>query len=124
MALYRDKRLAPTLPRLVHANDNSHGRLTSRSGYVYPPYLVLERGMTLSKWVADSEGGRGYGEVLTMLESVAHLLQVRSCADCNGSRAASGAHTLAFVANRIIVAIGGNKGRNTPLLRPICAAYL
>ena len=72
--LYRNPVLARTLPQLLHASDNSTGSARSRSGFTFPPFLILERGITLDAWAA--QGARGFGEVLTMLEHVAELLRV------------------------------------------------
>ena len=47
--------------------------MRSRSGFVFPPFLVLERGMTLQHW---AEQARGFGEVVSMVERLASLLEV------------------------------------------------
>ena len=64
MALYRDITLAATLPAMLHASANDDGGARSRSGYVFPPFLVLERGMTLREWM---QRRRGFGETVTMV---------------------------------------------------------
>lgn len=41
LALYRDATLARILPQLLDANDNADRALTSKSGFPWPPHLVL-----------------------------------------------------------------------------------
>ena len=43
------------------------------SGFEFPPFLVLERGITFGAW---AEQRRRYSEVLTMFEQIAELLHV------------------------------------------------
>ena len=40
-------------------------------GYVFPPHIVLERGVTLTAWLAQT---RRHSEALAMLEQLAELL--------------------------------------------------
>ena len=47
VALYRDAALRKILPKIWYAHDNADARVRSRSGFVFPPFFVLERGMTL-----------------------------------------------------------------------------
>ena len=42
------------------------------SGFAFPPYLVLERGITLDKWTG--EGPRKFGEILSFCDHLAELL--------------------------------------------------
>ena len=56
MALYRDPVLKQVLPDLIRANDNANCSVRSRSGVPFPPYLVLERGVTLRTWAAQDRG--------------------------------------------------------------------
>jgi serine/threonine protein kinase len=78
VALYNDPVLRSTLPDLLRADDNASGVTQSKSGYVFPPWLVLERGTTLADWVRRP---RGYGEVLTMVESLARMLATLHAAE-------------------------------------------
>jgi hypothetical protein len=71
VALYRDPVLRRMLPELRRASDNADGAARSRSGYTFPPYFVLERGMTLREWGRQP---RSHFEVSTMVERVAQLL--------------------------------------------------
>ena len=77
--------LRQVLPELLHAHDNADGAARSRSGYVFPPHLVLERGITLRAWCTCSTGGggsagngggraRNFFEVSTMVDSVGSML--------------------------------------------------
>ena len=70
-SLYRDPVLRDILPSLLQAHDNANGAVQSRSGFVYPPWIAMERGTTLTGWIKHA---RGYGEVLAMVESVARML--------------------------------------------------
>jgi serine/threonine protein kinase len=72
VALYRDPPLRSVLPDLLHADDNAHGTVRSKGGsYKVPPFMVLERGITLRVWRVRP---RNFFEVSTMLDSVARLL--------------------------------------------------
>jgi hypothetical protein len=73
VSLYNDPVLVQTLPELLLADNNAAGLVRSSSGYVFPPFIVLERGITLKEWC---ERERGYGEVLTMVECLSRLLDV------------------------------------------------
>ena len=48
VAQYEDVVLRAVLPALLHACANADGALRSRSGYVYPPHIVLVRSAVLS----------------------------------------------------------------------------
>jgi hypothetical protein len=50
--LYRHPLIRETLPRLVYANENANGKHCSTSGFPFPPYMVLERGMSLAECAA------------------------------------------------------------------------
>lgn len=56
VSLYRDPTLRKVLPHLVRVNDNKDGTVRSRSGYVMPPFFVLERGVTLREWAKAEHG--------------------------------------------------------------------
>ena len=73
LQLYQEPVLRQILPKLLDATDNASGDVRSRSGFVFPPFLVLERGMTLQHW---AEQARGFGEVVSMVERLASLLEV------------------------------------------------
>ena len=68
MALYRTPALAQVLPQLLGASDNADASVVSRSGYyVFPPYFVLERGITLAQWAREE---RSFFDITSMLERV------------------------------------------------------
>ena len=71
VALYQDPVLRAVLPAILHASDNANGAERSQSGYVFPPFMVLERGVTMREW---AERGRNFFEVSTMVESVCTML--------------------------------------------------
>jgi hypothetical protein len=48
--VYRNTALSATLPKVLYATANAHGQAHSYRGYVFPPFMVLERGMTLTDW--------------------------------------------------------------------------
>jgi hypothetical protein len=73
VALYRNPVLRRVLPELRRASDNGDGAVRSRSGYVFPPFFILERGITLREWRQQE---RGRHEVSIMVEQVAQLLAV------------------------------------------------
>ena len=45
--LYCDDAIRSTLPQLLQASDNVSAALVSKSGYPWPPFLVLERGTSM-----------------------------------------------------------------------------
>jgi hypothetical protein len=69
VALYRDPVLRRILPKIWYANDNIDGAVRSASGYVFPPFFVLERGMTLKEWCARE---RGFFEVRAAARRLSH----------------------------------------------------
>ena len=71
VALYRNPALSSIMPDLLHADDNTSCSILSRSGYVFPPFLVTERGTTLRTWLQEE---RNFFEVTTMVEALARLL--------------------------------------------------
>jgi hypothetical protein len=48
---YDSATFAQCMPQLMHADDNAKGTIVSRSGYRFPPFLVLDRGVTLTQWL-------------------------------------------------------------------------
>jgi hypothetical protein len=52
--LYRDAAIRRTLPDLVQANDNAKIKILSRSGFPFPPFLVMERGTSLRECAPSS----------------------------------------------------------------------
>jgi serine/threonine protein kinase len=70
VSLYRTPALARIMPDLLHADDNASGAVRSRSGYVFPPFFVLERGTTLRTWLQEE---RSF-DVSAMVEALAQLL--------------------------------------------------
>lgn len=73
VSMYRTAALRDALPPLLYATENTDAAESSTSGYVWPPFLVVERGTTLGDWAAEP---RAFGAVLNMLHEVASLLQV------------------------------------------------
>ena len=72
MQQYRDPVLQKCLPDLQFATDNHDGSVKSSVGaFVFPPLMVIERGLAMSQWVA---GERRTIEVLVLVESAAELL--------------------------------------------------
>ena len=53
-ALYQHPQLRRTLPPLHRAVRNVDEAVVSRSGYVFPPFIVLERGVTLQVRLLDA----------------------------------------------------------------------
>ena len=69
--MYRNAAVKPVLPDLFAATPNGDGAVRARSGYVFPPFLVMERGMTLAEWL---QAPRDSLAVLGMFNSCAALL--------------------------------------------------
>ena len=49
--LYQDPQISRTLPDLVYASDNADQSVRSKSGMPFPPFMVMERGASLSECV-------------------------------------------------------------------------
>ena len=69
--IYGDKVMASVLPRLLRATANRERAICSPSGYAFPPFMILERGMTLLDWLQTR---RSFFDVCGMLDSLAKLL--------------------------------------------------
>ena len=69
--MYHNTDIKQTLPELFAAGANGDGALRARSGYVFPPFLVMERGMTLAEWVQQRRDALA---VLSMFKDCAALL--------------------------------------------------
>ena len=74
---YCDPVLKQLLPPLLHANDNVNGAVCSRNGFVFPPFIVLERGIPLYEWAQQP---RRQMESIVMVEALAELLATLHCA--------------------------------------------
>jgi hypothetical protein len=62
------------LPELAYATDNEDGRVVSRSGYRFPPFLVLDRGVTLVDWLHVKRNPSAVlGMAIDVLELLEHL---------------------------------------------------
>ena len=72
LALYSDPVLSKALPTVRFSSDNRDCSARSRSGFVFPPFIVLERGVTLAKWAAERQ--RTAASVVLMMEEVGKLL--------------------------------------------------
>ena len=51
--LYRHSLIRHTLPELILSSDNADGRFKSKNGWPFPPFMVLERGFSLSTCAAS-----------------------------------------------------------------------
>jgi hypothetical protein len=67
VAQYRDPVLKLCLPDLIHASANADGAVRSARGFVFPPFLVIERGMPLADWMLKGQKGRNAMEVRTQV---------------------------------------------------------
>ena len=68
---FRDPVLCQVLPAAHLITDNSDGFVRSGSGMPFPPFIVLERGITLADWGVQP---RKALQVIGMVEAVAELL--------------------------------------------------
>ena len=50
--LYGNELIRETLPELIHATANADGSVRSRSGFKFPPFMVLERGASMAECAA------------------------------------------------------------------------
>jgi serine/threonine protein kinase len=49
--LYDTQGFCQCLPQLLNGHDNADGGIVSHSGYPFPPFIVLDRGTTLQRWL-------------------------------------------------------------------------
>jgi hypothetical protein len=70
---YENETFRKCLPELVHFDDNAHGQVVSRNGYRFPPYLALDRGITLKGWL---QVRRNPSTMLGMAVEVLELLMI------------------------------------------------
>lgn len=56
---------------MLHASDNADGRVLGPRSFVYPPFIVLERGMPLADWAREE---RPTMQVWGLVEALATLL--------------------------------------------------
>lgn len=76
MRIYSDSVLRHTLPPLHFACPNDDGALCSPSGWRFPPFLALERGVSLQEWLCTH---RSSPAILHMVFDIAkQLVQVHS----------------------------------------------
>ena len=71
--LYGDAAAKAVLPQLFASSANEDGAACSRGGYRFPPFLVMERGMTLTEWLSQG-ASRTPLAVLSMFADCATLL--------------------------------------------------
>ena len=65
--LYDDQALRQTLPACLGAAENEDGRTRCSNGFVFPPYLIMDRGTPLAQW---QQTPRHLLSVLSMLHEV------------------------------------------------------
>jgi serine/threonine protein kinase len=68
---YENGAFSECLPQLMCASDNASGSVVSCSGYRFPPFIALDRGVTLQNWL---EVKRLASAVLAMAGEVLELL--------------------------------------------------
>jgi hypothetical protein len=71
LGFYNNETFSKCLPELVHTTDNADGRVVSCNGYRFPPYMVLDHGVTLKAWI---EVQRNPSTLLGMAVEVLELL--------------------------------------------------
>jgi serine/threonine protein kinase len=70
--MYNVAAVKPVLPALYAASSNSDSAVRTHDGYVFPPFLVMERGMTLAEWIGEPRPSLA---VLSLFSEVANLLK-------------------------------------------------
>jgi serine/threonine protein kinase len=70
--MYKNAGVLPTLPDLFYASDNADGAIRSRAGFPFPPFIIMERGITLAKWL---QSPRDSLAILSMFKECAELLE-------------------------------------------------
>jgi hypothetical protein len=75
---YCNPRIRKALPQVFHGGDNADKALRSPGGFVFPPFLVLERGAPLPMWMQEP---RSFPSVLNMFHDLAMQLERLHSAD-------------------------------------------
>jgi serine/threonine protein kinase len=68
--MYNAPAIKPLLPDL-YASGNGNGAVRSRDGFPFPPFLVMERGMTLAEWLQKPRDSLA---IFSMFKDCAELL--------------------------------------------------
>lgn len=71
--LYSDPALRPMLPEALHIVPNKDSRVVSESGYVFPPFIMVEKGESLNEWA--SRKSPDFATSLFVLLHIAERLQ-------------------------------------------------
>ena len=72
VSIHRSPLGSHVLPQLLFAAENAQGTLRSSTGFAYP-FVVQERGLTVTEWVAQPKPRTGL-EVVALVEALAGLL--------------------------------------------------
>jgi serine/threonine protein kinase len=73
MRLLRESHKLECLPEIYDATDNADGRIQSHSGFIFPPFIIMERGVTLQEWLRVP---RAFMAVMHMFHDLASQLVV------------------------------------------------
>lgn len=63
-ALYQDAGLKLCLPSTLAAEGNSRGDYKTSYGYVFPPFVVMERSQSLDEWARNSASDAGFMSIV------------------------------------------------------------
>jgi serine/threonine protein kinase len=70
-SLYERPELRKILPGIIQAESNHDQKFVSFSGFVYPPFMVMDRGVTLKEWM---QVPRSFAAVVSMALEISELL--------------------------------------------------
>ena len=73
LELYNNMDLQGIFPAIAHRSSNAEGTLQTSWGFVYPPFVVSERGESLNEWC--SRVSPDFATTLFVLLHVAERLQ-------------------------------------------------
>jgi serine/threonine protein kinase len=71
--MYSEPAVKPVLPQLFASSDNADKAVSFQGAFVFPPFLVMERGITLAKWLQEPRSSLA---VLSMFSDFAALLAI------------------------------------------------
>jgi serine/threonine protein kinase len=72
-SLYSNASLRPILPEALHIVPNKDSQVRSQSGYVFPPFIMVEKGESLNEWA--SRKSPDFATSLFVLLHIAERLQ-------------------------------------------------
>eukprot|EP00892_Ulva_mutabilis_P002841 jgi/Ulvmu1/12558/UM090_0045.1 len=69
--LYTESQLKAMMPAILAVEDNTSGKAKTPYGYVFPPFVIIERGQSLDEWARDNANK----DFITIFQAVSHAVR-------------------------------------------------